>query len=442
MKITQSSFSVWQTGQGSRVGVNLRLACIFQATHNQLMHAMNGNIPILRLARTDVHIHARIVLPLADLLEPPTQTVYSRDLLLSLRPHAASSCNLIGLSSQTTPPPSFMSSAQPPDRRTRQRLAHLNAEGVRIYHRHNKHKKNSAKFKSTSRAPPPSGTPGSLRGNEECDPLARAKAHTRGSKRRLRRQQYRTWKSGCNNGRVKGLRPPHPALGNPKNAARSNAQWFRTTVLWQQHDNRSRSKKVRNLPTTPPLEYASRIKIVCLNVQNFAETLKLKAAICLMKEHHLGLHILTETKSTQYYSYNSEGYLIVPSGTSKDKHGGVGAIVAPWMRPALLDVLQVSSRIIQLSFKKRGGNFHVIGAYAPHSGLDFEEVRDPYWESLETQLEAIPQPEPVYITGDMNVRFQAKHRHDGDVLGPFLFMEKELHTLTTPPPPIVPCASK
>ena len=36
-------------------------------------------------------------------------------------------------------------------------------------------------------------------------------------------------------------------------------------------------------------------------------------------------------------------------------------------------------------------------------------------------MEAIPQPEPVYITGDMNVRFQAKYRHDGDVLGPFVY---------------------
>ena len=139
-----------------------------------------------------------------------------------------------------------------------------------------------------------------------------------------------------------------------------------------------------------------------------------------MKEHHPGLIILIVTKSTQYCSYNSEGYLIVVSGTRKDKRGGVGAIVAPWMRPALLDVLQVSSRIIQLSFKKRGGNFHVIGTYALHSGLDFEEVRDHYWESLEAQLEVIPQPQPVYITGDMNVRFQAKHRRDGDVLGPFV----------------------
>ena len=51
----------------------------------------------------------------------------------------------------------------------------------------------------------------------------------------------------------------------------------------------------------------------------------------------------------------------------------------------------------------------------------FEGFRDPYLESLETQLEAIPQPEPAYITGDMNVRFQAKHRHDGDVLGPFVY---------------------
>ena len=306
---------------------------------------------------------------------------------LRMRPPADSSYNLIGLISQTTPPPSFMNSAQLPNRRTGQRPARLNAEGVRIYPRHSKHKKNSVKFKSTCRAPPPSGTPGSLRGNEECSPLPRAQAHTRGSRRRIRRQQYRAWKGGCNNGRVKGLGRPHPALGNPKNAARSNAQWFRTTVLWQQHDSRSRSKKVRNLPTTPPLEYASRIKTACFNVQNFAETLKLKAAMCLMKEHNLGLLILTETKSTQYYSYNSEGYLIVLSGTCKDKYGGVGAIVAPWMRPALLDVLQVSNRIIQLSFKKGEAIFmssvhmyHILAWFLKRSGTHIGKVLRPNWK--------------------------------------------------------------
>ena len=42
-------------------------------------------------------------------------------------------------------------------------------------------------------------------------------------------------------------------------------------------------------------------------------------------------------------------------------------------RPHLLDVIQHSTRIIHLAFKKQGGNFHVVGVYAPHSGLDLEK---------------------------------------------------------------------
>ena len=97
-----------------------------------------------------------------------------------------------------------------------------------------------------------------------------------------------------------------------------------------------------------------------------------------MEEHGLDVLILTETKSTSYYSKTSERYLVILSGNQQDKHAGVGAIISPKLRPHLNDVLQVSPRIIHLSFKQKGGNIHVVGAYGPHSGLDFEEFREQF----------------------------------------------------------------
>ena len=40
---------------------------------------------------------------------------------------------------------------------------------------------------------------------------------------------------------------------------------------------------------------------------------------------------------------------------------------------------------------------------------------------MEAHLSKIPQPEPVYVIGDCNVRFQARHRNDEGVTSPFTF---------------------
>ena len=111
--------------------------------------------------------------------------------------------------------------------------------------------------------------------------------------------------------------------------------------------------------------------------------------------------------------------MVILSGNHVDKNAGAGVIISPQVRPHLLDVIQVSPRVIQTSFKKKGGNIHLIGVYAPHSGLDFDSVREPFWDKLEEHLSKIPQPEPVYVTGDFNVRFQAAHKNDEGVTGPF-----------------------
>ena len=40
---------------------------------------------------------------------------------------------------------------------------------------------------------------------------------------------------------------------------------------------------------------------------------------------------------------------------------------------------------------------------------------------MEEYISKLPQPEPIYITGDFNVRFQAQHPNDQGVTGPFTY---------------------
>ena len=63
----------------------------------------------------------------------------------------------------------------------------------------------------------------------------------------------------------------------------------------------------------------------------------------------------------------------------------------------------------------------MIGCYAPHSGLDLDSIRQPFWDTLEEYVDKIPQPEPLYVTGDFNVRFQAAHPKDKGVTGPYVY---------------------
>ena len=203
-------------------------------------------------------------------------------------------------------------------------------------------------------------------------------------RRRWRRSQYRLWRRITRPQRDKGAGSLLPAVSPPKKASHNRARWFRQSLLWQQTYPRQRKHKVQHRQTTPPLPYARKFRVGSLNVQGFADTLKLKNALQLMQEHRLDVLMLTETRSNSYYSYISEQHLVILSGNNRDKFAGVGAIISPTARPHLLDVIQVNNRILHLAFGKKGGALHVIGGYGPHSGLDLEEIRAPFWEALET----------------------------------------------------------
>ena len=278
------------------------------------------------------------------------------------------------------------------------------------------------KLLDNPRTPPSGGVPGALRASEECHSIERwDNAVGGGARRRFARRAYRRWRASCNQGKERGADSPTLAHPQSTKATQRTSKWFRQTLLWQEGMQRKKKGKPVKTKTTPPLDYHAKLRVGSLNVQGMADTLKLKSILNLMATHNLDVVMLSETRSTNYYSYTSEQHLVIMSGNSRDKYAGVGAVIHPSIRPHLADVVQISNRILHLSFNKKGGRLHVIGVYAPHSGLDFETVREPFWTRLEEVVEKIPQPEPVYVTGDFNVRFQASHPNDLGVTGPFTY---------------------
>ena len=273
------------------------------------------------------------------------------------------------------------------------------------------------------RTPPPRGMPGaSFEAHKEClQTGAEYNAASRGSRRRFARRAYRSWRAGCKLSAQRGGGLPCCRSASVHKATLRKARWFRENILRLEIAPRNKKPKPSKHKTTPPLAYHAKLRIGALNVQGMAETLKLKSILQIMHEQNLDVVMLSETRSTSYYSYSSEGFLVVLSGNSRDKHAGVGAVIHPKIRPHLSDIIQLSNRILHLTFNKKGGSIHVIGAYAPHSGHDHDTVREPFWNQLEEHIDKLPQPEPVYLTGDFNVRFQEQHPKDDGVTGPYTY---------------------
>ena len=393
-----------------------------QKTRNKSQHSLMGNT-------------VRQVLLLDYLIEDTSpKLTYTKGTLLSLKPSVPSKPQLplISLQDSWTIPQSH--STPPSKRRTGRRIRIQTSSGnfvnFKLKHKppqrgthnsiiHNNSTTTGSAANSASKRH--AGSP--FRASEESAP-PRGGEHTSflgARRRRICRRSYRAWRRECNTRRLQGedsllAAPPQSTKVSLKRSA-----IFRNTIEWQEHIERKQKPTRERLQTTPPLAYNYKLRLGSQNVQGMADTLKLKNLTLMMSEHRLGILILSETKSTSYYSYTSEQHLVILSGNNKDKHAGVGAIIHPTLRPFLADVVQVSNRIIHLTLNKKGGRVHVVGVYAPHSKHDHDTVRQPFWDSLEEYVGKIPQPEPVYIVGDFNVRFQAQHGNDHGVTGPFVY---------------------
>ena len=164
-----------------------------------------------------------------------------------------------------------------------------------------------------------------------------------------------------------------------------------------------------------------------------AEILKHQQVITMMRQQNLDILVLTETRGKSYYTYNSEGYLFIVSGSVQDPYAGVTIVVAPRIRPHIQDVTQHSPRLSSVTIAARSGSMHILGVYAPHNKMDVDLLKIPFWDQLEDAFSKIPLPEPAYVLGDFNVRLQGRSSTEKEFLGPHIlgkgmeFAQRKLH---------------
>ena len=104
----------------------------------------------------------------------------------------------------------------------------------------------------------------------------------------------------------------------------------------------------------------------------------------VMVNRGFGVLCMQETHCvrSEYY-VNGDGYFVVLSGTDGQGRdfSGVGFLIAPWARSAIIGFKQISARVACLKMRVQGGKLVVVNGYAPHNGYP-HDVRQAFFHEI------------------------------------------------------------
>ena len=103
-----------------------------------------------------------------------------------------------------------------------------------------------------------------------------------------------------------------------------------------------------------------------------------------------------------------------PDGSTHEE--GVGLLISKESKYSLLEWDAVSSRIITARFKSSARNITVINAYAP-TNLATPEVKDEFYEQLQSVLNKIPRRDIKVLLGDLNAKVGNDNAGREDIMG-------------------------
>ena len=83
----------------------------------------------------------------------------------------------------------------------------------------------------------------------------------------------------------------------------------------------------------PSLSYAELIKVGHINVQGLMSPAKVHRLADIMKDRAHMMLFVSETRSTAYYSFNSQGFAFHLNGSRQHKFAGVGVVISPVIMP-------------------------------------------------------------------------------------------------------------
>ena len=242
--------------------------------------------------------------------------------------------------------------------------------------------------------------------------------------KRLRRQDYRAWKSELKGTTLRthgGSIPIPPSSPSPTRLERLCSTVRRTQSSpsnWRYHQH--------SCPIS--LKPHTTVRIATWNVEGLKEVAKYDQLLLFAKKHDFHLLAIQETKADSSHSFCKSGWEILHSSTPTGKHHGVDFFVSPFLRPFITDFLAHTPRICELTLQIIPHPSTVFCVYAPSQVENSEEDlarKNDFWDALDTLISSHSNADHLIIMGDFNARLAQEMDRDTPGLGPNVWGKRQ-----------------
>jgi hypothetical protein len=148
------------------------------------------------------------------------------------------------------------------------------------------------------------------------------------------------------------------------------------------------------------LNIRAGLKVATWNVLTLNQTGYVTALVRTLRLQKISLAGITEARLTGTDSTQVEGATVLHSGGQQHVHG-VALVVFPPLVANLTKWSPINDRLLLARFSHRHGHLSVIVAYAPTEDGD-SDVKDAFYDQLETAVLSIPTHDIMLILGDLN----------------------------------------
>ncbi|XP_055826424.1 uncharacterized protein LOC129894820 [Solanum dulcamara] len=141
-----------------------------------------------------------------------------------------------------------------------------------------------------------------------------------------------------------------------------------------------------------------------------------------LERRKINIDCVQETRWVGFKARDVDGFELWYSGGSRDRNG-VGILVDVDLRECVVELKRISDRMMFIKLVIGRLIVNVVGAYAPHVGLN-EEVKRLFWKDLDEVLRDIPSTKNIFIGGYFSDHISTTSNGFDDVHGGFGFRER------------------